>query len=69
MTYYLLSFNTTNGTKRSLKINNPVTGLSTEELENAIEQIIANDVFDPAKGNITGFNGLELVSLVKETIM
>jgi hypothetical protein len=69
MTHYLLTFNTSTGGKRTIKINNPTTGLSTEELEEAVEQIIANDVFDPAKGSLTGLDEMELITVSKETIM
>ncbi len=69
MTYFQLSLNTSTGSRRSIKINEPVNELTTEEIEAAIGQIIENDVFDPAKGSLTGLNELELVTVTKQTIM
>ncbi len=69
MNYYQLSLNMSTGTKRSIKINNPATGLSEEEIEAAVNQIIENDVFDPAKGSIAGVNQLELVTVTRTTLI
>jgi hypothetical protein len=70
MNHYSLVFNTTTGSRRSLKIKNPVTGLPTSEIESAVSQMIANDIFDTAHGSgLESLNRLELITVGRTQIM
>ena len=69
MNYYTISFNTSTGTKRTFRINNPVTGISNTDAQDAIDQMAANDIFDPAKGTIEGLHKMELVAIDRTQIL
>ena len=69
MTHYSLVFNTTIGSRKSMKINNPKTGLPMTDIESAIAQMIANDIFDQAKGSLESLNKLELTTVERTQIM
>ena len=68
MKHYSIVFNTTNGTRRSIKVNNPTLGLSEGELSAAVNQILANDVFNPAKGGLDSLHRMEL-SVVERSVV
>ena len=64
-----VAYDSTIGTRRSFRINNPTTGLPIGDIENAVAQMMDNDIFNPAKGGIESFNKLELVSIDRTTVM
>ena len=69
MKHYTLVFNTTTGSRRSMRIANPVTGLSTSEIEAAVGQMIANNIFDPERGGLESLNRMELSVMERTTIL
>jgi hypothetical protein len=69
MNHYSLVFNITTGGRRSLKINNPTVGLTLTEIESAVNQMITNDIFDPARGGLESLSKLELTTVEKTLIM
>ncbi|MCL2356894.1 MAG: DUF2922 domain-containing protein [Defluviitaleaceae bacterium] len=66
MNYYSIVFNTTTGSRRSMRIKNPVTGLPLNEIEAAVGQMIANDIFDQQRGGLDSLNRMEL-TIVERT--
>jgi len=60
MSHYSIVFNTTAGSRRSIHVRNPNQALPIEIVSDAVAQILANDVFDPAKGSLESLNRLEL---------
>ena len=69
MTHYSLVFNTTTGSKRTMRISNPKTGLPQTDIADAIDLMIANDIFDPVKGGLDSLNKLELTTVERTQIM
>ena len=66
--FYTIVFNTTTGSRRSIRVNNPNTDLPTAEISAAVDQLIANDVFDQERGALDGLNRMEL-SVVERTVI
>lgn len=69
MKHYSLVFNTTKGSRRSMRINNPNTSLPVAEIEAAVGQMIANDIFDPQRGGLESLNRLELTSIERTLVV
>ena len=69
MTHYSLVFNTTTGSRKSMKIDNPKTGLPQSDIEDAIDQMIENDIFDQAKGGLESLSKLEHTTVERTLIM
>jgi hypothetical protein len=69
MQHYSLVLNTITGSRRSIRINNPTVGLTTEEISDAVEQIIENDVFDDERGALVSVNRMELTTIAREVIL
>ena len=68
MRFYSLVFNTTNGSRRSMRINNPTVGLPLEEIEGAVDQMIANDIFEAERG-LDSLNRMELTTMETTPIL
>ena len=68
MTQYTMVFNTTIGTRRSIRIHNPNPDMPLAAIENALEQMIQNDVFDPARGGLESVSRVELTR-IEQTIL
>jgi len=62
-------FNTTKGSRRSVRIANPVVGLPTTDIEAAVGQMIANDIFDPERGGLESLNRMELAVMERTTVL
>ena len=60
MRHYSLVFNTTLGSRRSIRINNPNIDLPLPDISDAINQLIDNDVFDQARGGLDSLIGWSL---------
>ena len=60
MKHYSLVFNTTTGSRRSFRINNPDTDMPLPEIQAAIGELISNDVFDQERGGLESLNRMEL---------
>ena len=69
MRHYSLVFNTTTGSRRSIRINNPNPDLPVPEISGAVQQILDNDVFDPDRGGLDSLNKLELTTVERTVII
>ena len=66
MRHYSIVFNTTTGSRRSIRINNPNVGLPIAEISAAVNQILDNDVFDPDRGGLDSFNRMALTTVERK---
>jgi hypothetical protein len=62
-------FNTKTGTRRTMRISNPTTGLPLSEIEAAVGQMIANDIFDPERGGLESLNRMELTTVGRQLVL
>jgi len=69
MQHYSVIFNTTNGSRRSIRINNPDTDLPTPQIQAAVDQMLANDIFDPATSGLDSLNRMELTRVERTDIL
>ena len=69
MQHYSMVFNTTTGSRRTMRINNPNTDMPTEDIRDAIDQMIANDIFDPQRGGLESLNRVELTTVAHEIVL
>ena len=69
MRHYSIVFNTTSGSRRSIRINNPNPDLPVTDISDAVDQIIANDVFDPANGSLNYLNRMELTTIERKAVL
>jgi len=68
MKHYSIVFYTTTGSRRSIRVNNPNTDLPLPQIAEAVDQILANDVFDPQVGSLESLSRMEL-SVVERTVL
>jgi len=61
--------NTDSGSRRTLRIANPNTGVPTATLATAVDQLIANDVFDDTCGGLESLNRMELTVVETTTVL
>ena len=69
MKYFSIVFNTTNGTKRTMRIQNPDENIPTTDIEEAIDELLINDVYDPEKGGLESFSKMELTTVERLTVL
>jgi len=69
MRHYSIVFNTTTGSRRSLRVNNPNTDLPMPDIESAIGELILNDVFNEERGGLESLNRMELTVVERTQIM
>ena len=69
MKHYSLVFNTTAGSRHSMRISNPNTNLPINEIEAAVGQMIANNIFDPEHGGLESLNRMELTSIERTLVL
>ena len=69
MQHYALVFNTTSGSRRSMRINNPNTNLPTADIEAAIGQMITYDIFDQERGGLESLHQMELTTIQRTQIL
>jgi len=69
MRHYTMVFNTTTGSRRSMRVNNPNTDLPLADIQTAIGQMIYNDIFDQERGNLDSLNRMELHVLERTQIL
>ena len=50
MTHYQLTFVTSNGTRRSFRINNVDPAISPQNLQTAVDELIAHDIMSAERG-------------------
>ena len=68
MKHYSIVFYTTNGSRRSIRVNNPDIDMPLPALQAAVDQMLDNDVFDPQSGGLERLGRLEL-SVVERTVL
>ena len=68
MKHYTIVFYTTTGSRRSIRVNNPNTDLPLPQIAEAVDQMIANDVFDPQAGSLESLSRMEL-SVVERSVV
>ena len=54
MTHYSPVLNTDMGRRRSLRILNPNPDLPVAQIQEAVDQLLANDIFDQERGALDG---------------
>lgn len=59
MQHYTIVFNTAKGARRTVRISNPTPGLPVDEMQAAVDLMLANDVFDATRGALDSLNRLE----------
>ena len=69
MRHYSLVFNTTIGSRRSIRINDPDIDLPVEDIRDAVDQLIAHDVFDPDKGGLDSLGRMELTTIERTAVL
>ena len=67
--HYSIVFNTTTGSRRSIRVNNPNPDMPVEDIETAVEQIIANDVFNQERGGLDSLNRMELTVMTRTAVL
>jgi len=68
MKHYTIVFYTTTGSRRSIRVNNPNTDLPLPLIADAVDQMLANDVFDPQAGSLESLSRMEL-SVVERSVI
>ena len=68
MKHYSIAFYTTNGSRRSIRVNNPNVDIPLPTLVTAVDQMLANDVYDPQVGGLESLSKFEL-SVVERTVL
>jgi len=69
MKHYTIVFYTTTGSRRSIRVNNPNTDLPLPLIADAVDQMLANDVFDPQAGSLESLGRMELSVVERSTIL
>ena len=69
MQHYSMVFNTTTGSRRTMRIRQPNTNLPLDDIRDAISQMIANDIFDPEHGGLESLNRMELTTVERTLII
>ena len=53
MTHYQLTFVTSNGTRRSLRVNNVDPAITQQNLQEAVDRLIAFNIMSPERGALS----------------
>ena len=69
MRHYSMIFYTSTGGRRSIRINNPDPDLPVSEISDAVDQLLANDVFDPESGSLASLGRMELTTIERTAIL
>ena len=69
MRHYALVLRTTQGLRRSLRINNPDPNLPHADIVAAVDKLIANDVFEPSRGVLDSVHRLELTHVQTDVLI
>jgi len=62
-------FNTTYGSRRTIRVNNPNVDMPLADIEMAIGEIIQNDVFDQSRGGLESLSRMELTVVERTAIL
>jgi len=68
-TRLIISFDTASGGMRTIAVVDPDTNLTSNNVHDAVIQIMENDVFDPAVGSLSGFRRAELVTVTRTQLL
>lgn len=68
MKHYTLVFNTSVGSRRSLRINNPNIDMPLAAIQAATGVMIQNDVFDQERGALESVNRMELTQVTHDVL-
>ena len=69
MRHYSIVFNTSTGSRRSIRINNPNVDMPLADIQTAVGQIIDNDVFDQERGGLDSLSRMELTTIERKLVM
>ena len=69
MRHYSIVFNTSTGSRRSIRINNPNVDMPLADIQTAVGEIIDNDVFDQERGGLDSLNRMELTTIERKLIV
>ena len=69
MRHYSMVFNTTYGSRRTIRVNNPNVDMPLADIEMAIGEIIQNDVFDQSRGGLESLSRMELTVVERTAIL
>lgn len=69
MKHYTMVFNTSTGSRRSIRVNNPNDDIETAKLSAAVNTMIENDIFDPEpRGSLESLGRMEL-TVIERTVI
>lgn len=63
MTHYQLTFSTSNGGRRTFRVNNADPAIAQAELQGAVDALLAHDIMAAERGALTG-----LLTLAANTV-
>ena len=69
MKHYTMVFYTTTGSRRSIRVSQPNTDLPLPQIADAVDQLIANDVFNPEAGALESLSRMELSVIERSVIL
>jgi len=58
MTHYQLTFVTSNGTRRSFRVNNIDPDISQQNLQAAVDMLLDHDIMAPERGSLSRLQSL-----------
>ena len=58
MTHYQLTFVTSNGTRRSFRVNNIDPDIPQQDLQAAVDMLLENDIMAPERGALSRLQSL-----------
>ena len=69
MKHYSIVFHTTTGSRRSIRVNNPNIDLPLPVISDAVDQMLANDIFDPQAGGLQSLSKMELAVVERTQLL
>ena len=58
MTHYQLTFVTSNGSRRTFRVNNADPDISTQALQGAVDMLLEHDIMAPERGALSRLQSL-----------
>ncbi|MCL2577313.1 MAG: DUF2922 family protein [Defluviitaleaceae bacterium] len=58
MTHYQLTFVTSNGTRRSFRVNNVDPAITPQDLQSAVDKLLAHNIMAPERGALSRLQSL-----------
>jgi len=69
MQHYAIVLDTDTGGRRTIRINHPNPNMPVEDIQDAVDRILDNDVFDPQRGALKGLNRMELTTVQRTQVL